>query len=106
MQFDCLKRGTSYVYVALTRIENDRHQTIRFADVLSYSSPCSLDQYLKQWGASAEKSIFPYEKYSSIEQLRADTDFPAYEDFYSSIKKVRRNTLVISYHSCHMIYIT
>lgn len=87
-EFDCLKRGTSYVYVTLTRNVDDRLRTIQFADVLSYSSPCSLDQYLKQWGASAQKSIFPYEKYSSIEQLRADTEFPPYDDFYSSIKKV------------------
>ena len=48
-EFDCLKRGTSYVYVTLSRTVDDRRRTIQFADVLvllripfSSVSPCFL----------------------------------------------------------------
>ena len=34
--------------------------SIVFRDVLNYTSPCSLDKFLKQWGATLHKSIFPH----------------------------------------------
>ena len=51
-------------------------------------APCPLSHYLKQWQAPAEKSIFPYSLYSSIEELQRATEFPKHEDFYSSLQKV------------------
>ena len=45
-----------------------------------------MDRYLRQWGASAEKMVFPYERYSRIEELNQETDFPPYEAFYSSLR--------------------
>ena len=93
VKFECLKKGTKYLRITLSR--EDR--MLDFPDVLSYSSPCTLEKFLRQWGASATKSVFPYQKYSSIEEMRADTEFPKYEEFYSSLKKVN-----FSYHMGHI----
>lgn len=40
---------------------------------------------MKQWGASADKMIFPYEHYSSIEQLKQSLDFPPWSAFKSTL---------------------
>ena len=62
-----------------------------FKDVRHYTSPCNLDKFLKTWQAPAEKSVFPYQKYSSIEELEQATEFPPIEDFYSDLKQVNCN---------------
>ena len=59
-----------------------------FKDVRHYTSPCNLDKFLKTWQAPAEKSVFPYQLYSSIEELEQATEFPPIEDFYSDLKQV------------------
>ena len=41
---------------------------------------------MRQWGASAKKMVFPYERYSRIEELKQETVFPPYESFYSSLR--------------------
>ena len=57
-----------------------------FLDVLNYTAPCSLDKYLKTWQASEAKGIFPHERFNSIEQIEETTVFPAYEEFFSTLK--------------------
>ena len=57
-----------------------------FKDVLSFTAPCSLSQYLRQWGAEEEKSVFPYQLYSRVEELVYAESFPEYEQFYSTLK--------------------
>ena len=84
MKFDTIKKGTKYLYINLIRGD----QTIQFRDVLNYTAPCSLAEYLVQWGAKFKKSIFPYSLYKSVEELEAAVDFPRYEQFYSELKKV------------------
>ena len=59
--------------------------SVIFKDVLQFSSPTSLSKFLKQWGASEVKGVFPYEKFSKVEELYT-SQFPNYEDFYSTIK--------------------
>ena len=54
----------------------------------------------------AEKSIFPYSLYSTVEELYAAKEFPKYEDFYSSLKKVSEVALVIRYDSNQTFHIT
>ena len=41
---------------------------------------------MQQWGASAKKMVFPYERYNRIEELKQETEFPPYESFYSSLR--------------------
>ena len=74
-----LKRGSRYLSVA---IEN-----VVFKDALNFSAPCSLDKYLKQWGAKLTKSIFPHGYFTDIKQVENTNVFPAPEAFYSSLKK-------------------
>ena len=50
------------------------------------SSPCSLEQFLRQWGMNETKMIFPYEYFESIESMRNQIDFPPYTGFFSSLK--------------------
>ena len=48
---------TSYLTL---KIEED--SLMQFRDVLSYTSPCSLDQYLRQWKTTQTKGFFPHGK--------------------------------------------
>ena len=81
-----IKKGSGYMTLNL---KNKNYLEVSFKDVRHYTSPCNLDKFLKTWQAPAEKSIFPYQKYSSIEELEQATDFPSLEDFYSDLKQVR-----------------
>ena len=57
-------------------------------DTRHYTSPCNLDSFLKTWKAPAEKSIFPYSKFSSIEECEATEEFPPISDFFNDLKQV------------------
>ena len=81
-----IKKGSGYMTLNL---KNENYLEVSFKDVRHYTSPCNLDKFLKTWQAPAEKSIFPYQKYSSIEELELATNFPSLEDFYSDLKQVR-----------------
>ena len=60
---------------------------IVFKDILNYSAPCSLEKYLSQWyNGQAKKSIFPYQHFSKIEEIRNQFWFPPREAFYSDLK--------------------
>ena len=74
-----LKRGARYFCISTSRFSLN--------DTLNYSSPCKLSKYLKQWKVEEEKSIFPYSRYSSIEEIIADVDFPPPEAFYNELYK-------------------
>ena len=87
IRFSTVKKGTKYLN--LDMIKNDeREKIVSLKDCLNYTAPCSLDTYCKQWGATLQKSLFPYTLYGSIEELTSATEFPKYEHFYSSLKKV------------------
>ena len=74
-----LKRGSKYMSVGLG--------SICFKDALGFSAPCSLDKYMKQWGAKLTKSIFPHGHFNDITQLEETTEFPPKSAFYNSLKK-------------------
>ena len=82
-----IKRAGCYFTLSLIK-KGDRVQKIEFRDVLNYSSPTSLDKYLKQWGAKLSKSIFPYSYYSTVEDLFNATEFPPPEAFYNDLKRI------------------
>lgn len=74
-----LKRGARYFCISTPRYSLN--------DTLNFSSPCKLTKYLKQWKVDEQKSIFPYSRYSSIEDIVADVDFPPPESFYNELYK-------------------
>ncbi len=78
-----IKKGNSYSCIAT--------DSLKFLDVLSYlAAGTSYDGFLKAFGATAQKSYFPYEWFDSLEKL-STTQFPAYSDFYSTLRQ--HNTL-------------
>ena len=72
-----MKKGSHYTFISTTNFV--------FNDTIRFTSPCRYAQYLKQWGVEESKSVFPYEKFSSVEQLALATDFPLHEEFYSNL---------------------
>ena len=80
LKIDIIKKGAQYRSIYTERFT--------FGDCLNYSSPCKYSNYLKQWKVTEEKSIFPYQYFSSIEELEAATDFPPKEAFYSDLTEV------------------
>ena len=66
---------------------NVNYNLIFHSDTVNFNSKCSLDKYLKQWGASSTKMIFPYERYHCISQMKQEIEFPPYAAFYSTLKR-------------------
>ena len=66
----------------------DADLVISMKDTRHYTAPCTLDSFLTTWKAPAQKSIFPYQKFSSIEECEATTEFPPIEDFFNDLKQV------------------
>ena len=78
-----IKRGSSYSAIST--------ENFLFLDVTNYlAAGSSYDQFLKGYGATVHKSYFPYEYFDDLGKL-SSTEFPRYQDFYSSLKG--RNTL-------------
>ena len=58
---------------------------IIFKDAFLFTSPCKLSKYLLKNQVQEEKSIFPYSAFNSIEEMRNQIHFPAYEAFFSEL---------------------
>ena len=71
--------------MTIERLSDKASVSIR--DALRYTSPCNLDSYLRQWGASCTKSIWPHGFFDSIESITAYTDFPPKSAFFNSLKQ-------------------
>ena len=76
-EIDVIKRGSKIVFL--------QYRNIAFVDALTFGPGCSLDDFAKMWGASINKGCFPYEKYTTIEQLNSDKDWPCLQDFKSKL---------------------
>ena len=76
---ETLKKGAKYLTLSVGDIV--------FKDILNYSSPCSLDKYLRQWKAPEAKGIFPHAYFPTIESIRLCTVFPPKSAFYSKLKQ-------------------
>ena len=76
---DVIKKGSGYFTIRTHRFQ--------FLDTLHFSSPCNYKSYLAQWKIEEVKSVFPYQKYRSVEQLKLDTAFPTHAEFYSNLTK-------------------
>ena len=73
-----LKKGTAYFSCSFG--------SLHFKDLLNFTCPQSLDTYLKTWTSDCAKLLYPYTRFSSIEQIRNTIDFPAIEDFQNPLK--------------------
>ena len=78
-----IKKGSSYLCISTDEL--------KFLDIVNYIAPCyNYRNFLKAYGATEQKSFWPYEHFTSVEQLESKV-FPRYENFYSTLS--RRNTL-------------
>ena len=79
LKINVLKKGSKYFNIIIGNVI--------FKDILSFSAPCSLEKYLKQWyTGETKKSVFPYQYFKNIEQIQNQIDFPDYSAFYSDLK--------------------
>ena len=75
-----IKRGSNYMTISTS--------SFRFLDILFYLAPgFNYEQFIKAYGAEAEKGYFPYEFMDSLEKLNSRI-FPEYHRFYSVLKQV------------------
>ena len=88
-----IKKATNYFSVNIGRLW--------FKDLLNFTSPMSLDTYLRVWGDNTSKLTYPYEYFESIDQIRSCTRFPAIEHFYSDLTGAVNVDL---YEKCKNIY--
>ena len=77
-EISVLKKGTAYFTVSC--------EGLVFKDCLNYTAPCSLDKFLKNWEAPAEKTIWPYSLFSSVEEIKMAKHFPKRAEFFSDLK--------------------
>ena len=94
IQVDPIQKDTNYFTLKLTKRLDDRNQVIVFKDLMNFTSPMSMDQYLKTWNGFQSKLIWPYTKFSSVEEIMSEKDFPSIEDFFNDLKQVKFYTLI------------
>ena len=95
IKINILKKAASYFTVELIKDEKlPTEKRISFRDTRSYCPPCNLDTFLTSWEAPFAKSIFPYQRYGSVEELAQATEFPTKEDFFNSLKQVFQISLL------------
>ena len=64
------------------------YDNINLRDFLNYTAPMSLQKFASSCGITEiSKSIFPYERYKNVQELRETRTFPAFSEFKSSLKK-------------------
>ena len=73
-----LKKGTAYFSVGIGKLH--------FKDLINFTCPMSLDRYLKTWTSDCVKLVYPYESFSTIEEIRSLKEFPPISEFKSTLK--------------------
>ena len=91
---DPIQKDTTYFTLKLTKRLDERNQVVVFKDLMNFTSPMSMDQYLQTWNGFKSKLIWPYTKFSSIEEIMSEKDFPPIEDFFNDLKQVKFYTLI------------
>ena len=64
-----------------------------------FTCPMSLDRYLKTWGCDDGKLVFPYSRFTTIEEMRSCTVFPSIQEF-----KVDKNVDEQVYQNCKDLF--
>ena len=88
-----IKKGLSYFSIKIERLH--------FKDLMNFNCPMGLDKYLKIWGTGCQKMVYPYEKFSSIEEIRACKKFPDISDFQTALKP---EVDISVYNSCKQLF--
>ena len=77
--------------MTITKLSREDEGGIVFLDVMQYLAPgFSLDDFVRSFGDKNEhnqKSYFPYEFMDDFTKLETVTELPAYETFYSNLKR-------------------
>jgi hypothetical protein len=76
--FSTIKKGSSFFTIST--------ELFSFKDAMLFGCPMSLSAFLKQAEIKEEKSIWPYEYFHAVDDIRHCCDFPSYEAFYSNLK--------------------
>ena len=79
LEIKTLKKGAKYITLEVGQI--------LIKDTLQYTSPCSLDTFLRNWQAPESKGIFPHGHFNNIESIRQTIEFPDQSSFYSKLKQ-------------------
>ena len=83
-KINVLKRQQSYFNLSFAFPSSGIR--IQFCDVMSYLSPMKLSKFLEMTNQPECKSIFPYQYYHGIEELRNAKEFPPHSAFYSDLE--------------------
>ena len=89
IEISMVKKGTAYHTMTLSRELENRIQSVAWKDLMYFTCPMPMDKYVKTWTGTQSKLIFPYTRYSSIEEVRAEQNFPPIEAFFNELKQVR-----------------
>ena len=89
IEISMVKKGTAYHTMTLSRELENRIQSVAWKDLMYFTCPMPMDKYVKTWTGTQSKLIFPYTRYSSIEEVRAEKNFPPIEAFFNELKQVR-----------------
>ena len=73
-----LKKGTAYFQVHVG--------DLIFKDLMSFSVPTSLDNYMKTWLGYKAKEVYPYTHFQSLAEIKECRTFPPYEAFRTEMK--------------------
>ena len=92
-EIQLLKKGPHYFSL--------KFFNLHFKDLINFFVPTSLDNYLKTWAPNYQKLIYPYERFSSIFEIRDCVDFPTKDDFFLVSKGAVDDNL---YEKCKKIY--
>jgi hypothetical protein len=79
-----LKKNSSYFSITT--------DSLIFKDVYFFTPPTSMAKYLKQNGVIEEKSVFPYQAFNSVEEMRQQIQFPSHQQFFSNLKQTNIST--------------
>ena len=83
-KINVLKRSQTYFNLTFTFPTSG--VKVNFCDILSYLSPCSLADFLHMTNSPDAKGIFPYQFYSSVQELKSAREFPPLSAFHSDLK--------------------
>ena len=81
-----IKNGSKYFSL--------RYKHLMFLDCLNYWGHGSLVNFAQSFGVQQGKSLWPYEKFTNINDLRNQVCFPSIIDFKSSLKPVDQTSIL------------
>ena len=97
IEISMVKKGTAYHTMTLSPELENRVQSVAWKDLMYFTCPMPMDKYVKTWTGTNSKLIFPYTRYSSIEDVRADRTFPPIEAFFNDLKQVRALSVSLNF---------